>query len=39
MTVMTAQQIKEIFEPVVKEVCDLVQGQGDLLRLFLFISD
>jgi len=25
--VMTAAQIKDIFEPVVKEVCDLVQGQ------------
>ncbi|KAK4460620.1 hypothetical protein QBC42DRAFT_229215 [Cladorrhinum samala] len=30
--VMTAEQIKEIFEPVVKEVCDLVQGQVDSLR-------
>ncbi|KAJ2905254.1 Hsp70 family protein [Zalerion maritima] len=30
--VMTAVQIKEIFEPVVKEVCDLVQGQVDGLR-------
>ncbi|KAG6006762.1 hypothetical protein E4U21_006747 [Claviceps maximensis] len=30
--VMTAEQIKEIFEPVVKEVCDLVQGQVDGLR-------
>jgi hypothetical protein len=29
---MTAAQIKEIFEPVVKEVCDLVQGQVDGLR-------
>ena len=29
---MTADQIKEIFEPVVKEVCDLVQGQVDGLR-------
>ncbi|KAF4585832.1 hypothetical protein GQ602_005137 [Ophiocordyceps camponoti-floridani] len=30
--VMTASQIKEIFQPVVKEVCDLVQGQVDGLR-------
>lgn len=30
--VITAQQIKDIFEPVVKEVCDLVQGQVDKLR-------
>ncbi|RDA90600.1 hypothetical protein CP533_6927 [Ophiocordyceps camponoti-saundersi (nom. inval.)] len=30
--VMTAEQIKDIFEPVVKEVCDLVQGQVDGLR-------
>lgn len=30
--VMTAEQIKEIFDPVVKEVCDLVQGQVDSLR-------
>jgi hypothetical protein len=30
--VMTAPQIKEIFEPVVKEVCDLVQGQVDGIR-------
>ncbi|KAL2136656.1 hypothetical protein VTI74DRAFT_2388 [Chaetomium olivicolor] len=30
--VMTADQIKDIFEPVVKEVCDLVQGQVDTLR-------
>ena len=30
--VMTAAQIKEIFEPVVKEVCDLVQGQVDGIR-------
>lgn len=29
---MTAAQIKEIFEPVIKEVCDLVQGQVDTLR-------
>jgi len=29
---MTAQQIKDIFEPVVKEVCELVQGQVDALR-------
>lgn len=30
--VMSADQIKDIFEPVVKEVCDLVQGQVDSLR-------
>lgn len=30
--VLTADQIKDIFEPVVKEVCDLVQGQVDGLR-------
>lgn len=30
--VMTSDQIKDIFEPVVKEVCDLVQGQVDGLR-------
>ncbi|KAK4455025.1 hypothetical protein QBC34DRAFT_289334 [Podospora aff. communis PSN243] len=30
--VMTAEQIKEIFDPVVKEVCDLVQGQVESLR-------
>ena len=30
--VMTAEQIKDIFDPVVKEVCDLVQGQVDTLR-------
>jgi hypothetical protein len=30
--VMTAEQIQDIFEPVVKEVCDLVQGQVDTLR-------
>ncbi|KAK4252031.1 hypothetical protein C7999DRAFT_37018 [Corynascus novoguineensis] len=30
--VMTAEQIKDIFEPVVREVCDLVQGQVDTLR-------
>ncbi|KAK3304585.1 uncharacterized protein B0T15DRAFT_558433 [Chaetomium strumarium] len=30
--VMTGEQIKDIFEPVVKEVCDLVQGQVDTLR-------
>ncbi|KAL0470990.1 hypothetical protein QR685DRAFT_270570 [Neurospora intermedia] len=29
---MTAAQVKEIFDPVVKEVCDLVQGQVDNLR-------
>lgn len=29
---MTADQIKDIFEPVVREVCDLVQGQVDNLR-------
>ncbi|KAK3683645.1 hypothetical protein B0T22DRAFT_255645 [Podospora appendiculata] len=30
--VMTAKEVKDIFEPVVKEVCDLVQGQVDTLR-------
>ncbi len=30
--VMTAPQIKEIFEPVVREVCELVQGQVDGIR-------
>ncbi|KAK4186086.1 hypothetical protein QBC35DRAFT_388027 [Podospora australis] len=30
--VMTAEQITDIFDPVVKEVCDLVQGQVDSLR-------
>ena len=30
--IMKAAQIKEIFEPVVKEVCDLVQGQVDGIR-------
>ncbi|KAK7921142.1 hypothetical protein PG985_009164 [Apiospora marii] len=30
--VISAAQIKEIFEPVVKEVCDLVQGQVDTVR-------
>ncbi|KAI1344086.1 actin-like ATPase domain-containing protein [Xylariaceae sp. FL0016] len=30
--VLTAAEIKAIFEPVVKEVCDLVQGQVDGLR-------
>ncbi|ROT43734.1 actin-like ATPase domain-containing protein [Sodiomyces alkalinus F11] len=30
--IMTADQIKDIFEPVVKEVCDLVRGQVDNLR-------
>ncbi|KAI1083932.1 actin-like ATPase domain-containing protein [Whalleya microplaca] len=30
--VMTAAEIKEIFEPVVQEVCDLVQGQVNGLR-------
>ena len=30
--VMTAEQIKEIFAPVIKEVTDLVQGQVDGLR-------
>ncbi|KAF3765851.1 hypothetical protein M406DRAFT_346044 [Cryphonectria parasitica EP155] len=30
--VMTAAQVKDIFEPVVKEVCDLVQGQVEGLR-------
>jgi len=29
---MSAAQIKEIFEPVIKEVCDLVQGQVDTLK-------
>lgn len=29
---MTAEQIKDIFEPVVREVCDLVQNQVDNLR-------
>jgi hypothetical protein len=29
---MTAEQIKDIFDPVVKEVCELVQGQVDTLR-------
>jgi hypothetical protein len=29
---MTAEQVKDIFEPVVKEVCDLVQGQVSGLR-------
>lgn len=29
---MSAEQIKDIFEPVVKEVCDLVQGQVEGLR-------
>ncbi|KAI0479249.1 actin-like ATPase domain-containing protein [Xylariaceae sp. FL0804] len=30
--VLTAAEIKDIFEPVVKQVCDLVQGQVDGLR-------
>lgn len=30
--VMTAAQVKDIFDPVVKEVCDLVQGQVDTIR-------
>ncbi|GJC82605.1 heat shock protein 12A [Colletotrichum liriopes] len=30
--VMSAAEIKEIFEPVVKEVCDLVQGQVTGIR-------
>jgi len=30
--IMTAEQIKDIFEPVVKEVCDLVEGQVEGLR-------
>lgn len=30
--ILTAAEIKDIFEPVVKEVCDLVQGQVDELR-------
>lgn len=29
---MTAAQVKDIFEPVVREVCDLVQGQVEGLR-------
>ncbi|OAA67495.1 Hsp70 family chaperone [Cordyceps fumosorosea ARSEF 2679] len=29
---MTAEQVKDIFEPVVKEVCALVQSQVDTLR-------
>ncbi|KAK5658585.1 hypothetical protein OQA88_1978 [Cercophora sp. LCS_1] len=29
---MSAEQVKDIFDPVVKEVCDLVQGQVDVLR-------
>jgi hypothetical protein len=29
---MTTDQIKDIFEPVVKQVCELVQGQVDSLR-------
>ncbi|PSR90495.1 hypothetical protein BD289DRAFT_365914 [Coniella lustricola] len=31
--IMTAAQVKDIFDPVVKEVCDLVQGQVDGLRV------
>ncbi|TEY58654.1 hypothetical protein BOTCAL_0204g00110 [Botryotinia calthae] len=30
--IMTTAQVKDIFEPVVKEVCDLVQGQVDGIR-------
>ncbi|KAK8039230.1 hypothetical protein PG993_007641 [Apiospora rasikravindrae] len=30
--VVSAAQIKEIFDPVAKEVCDLVQGQVDTVR-------
>lgn len=30
--VMSAAQVKDIFEPVVKQVCELVQGQVDALR-------
>ncbi|KAI0855503.1 actin-like ATPase domain-containing protein [Xylaria cubensis] len=30
--ILTAAEIKDIFEPVAKEVCDLVQGQVDGLR-------
>ncbi|KAG6227755.1 hypothetical protein E4U34_005206 [Claviceps purpurea] len=30
--IMTAPQIRDIFMPVVQEVCDLVQGQVDRLR-------
>ncbi len=29
---MSAEQVRDIFEPIVKEVCDLVQGQVDKLR-------
>lgn len=29
---MSAEQIQDIFDPVVKQVCDLVQGQVDTLR-------
>lgn len=29
---MTSEQIKDIFDPVIKEVCDLVQGQVETLR-------
>lgn len=30
--ILTTAQVKDIFEPVVKQVCDLVQGQVDGLR-------
>src|SRR3954463_11646392 len=30
--VLAASQVKDIFDPVVTEVCDLVQGQVDTLR-------
>ncbi|KAI9836017.1 MAG: hypothetical protein M1837_003535 [Sclerophora amabilis] len=30
--IMTAEQIKTIFEPVIREVCELVEGQVDGLR-------
>ena len=30
--VMTAEQVQDIFLPIVQEVCDLVQGQVDKLR-------
>lgn len=30
--IMTAKEIKEIFDPVIEEVCELVQGQVDGIR-------
>ena len=30
--IMTAEQVKNIFEPVVREVCELVEGQVDGIR-------